>query len=54
MTYRVIDKVTGKDITDDYDWVLLPTGELNYLLYCDLIGDGTAEAVFNTYKEDIP
>ena len=48
MTYRVIDKLTGEDITDKYDWVLLPNGELCYLLYCDLIGDVTAKVVFAT------
>ena len=48
MTYRVIDKIAGEDITDKYDWALSPDGELNYLLYCDLIGDKTAEAVFTT------
>ena len=46
MTYKVIDKTTGEDITDKYYWVLSPNGELNYLLYCDLIGDKTAEAIF--------
>ena len=47
MTYRVIDKVTGEDVTDKYDWVVTPEGELCYLLYFDLVGDNTAEAVFN-------
>lgn len=45
MKFKVIDKRTGDDITNDYDWVLLPNGELKYLNYCDLAGLQCAEAV---------
>ena len=44
--YRVIDTTTGKDITDDYAWVLRPNGDLFYTLYCDFIGYPTAKVVF--------
>ena len=54
MTYRVVDSITGRDITDDYDWVLFPNGELHYIVYGDVINDSTASVVFNTYNEDIP
>ena len=42
MKYRVFDKTTKKDITDQYDWVITPDGELNYLVYGDLIGNPNA------------
>ena len=45
MKFRVIDKRNGDDITDDYEWVLLPTGELKYLEYSDLIGLTYAEPI---------
>lgn len=45
MKFRVIDKRNGDDITNDYEWVLLPTGELKYLDYSDLIGLTYAEPV---------
>ena len=45
MKFKVIDKRTGDNITSDYDWVLLPNGELKYLNYCDLVGLQYAEAV---------
>ena len=45
MKFIVIDKRNGKDITKDYDWVLLPNGELKYLEYSDLIGLTYAEAI---------
>jgi hypothetical protein len=54
MTYRVINSKTNEDITDYYDWVISPNGELNYLDYSDLIGYPDAKAVFTVYKEDIP
>ena len=38
MRYKVIDKVTGEDITDKYDWVITPNGELKYNDYGDLTG----------------
>jgi len=37
MTYKVYDSRTGKDITNDYIWVILPDGELKYVYYSDLI-----------------
>ena len=43
--YRVINSVTNEDITDDYDWVVSPNGELNYLDYGDLIGYPNAKLV---------
>ena len=43
--YRVIDTATGKDITDDYAWVLRPNGDLYYMFYCDLIGYPNARLV---------
>ena len=43
--YRVINSVTNEDITDDYDWVVSPNGELNYLDYGDLIGYQNAKLV---------
>lgn len=43
--YRVINSVTNEDITDDYDWVVSPNGELNYLYYGDLIGYPNAKLV---------
>ena len=42
MKYRVFDKTTKKDITDQYSWVITPNGELNYLVYGDLIGNPNA------------
>lgn len=38
MKYKVIDSYTGEDITDKYDWVITPNGELKYNDYGDLIG----------------
>lgn len=38
MRYKVIDRVTGEDITDKYDWVITPNGELKYNDYGDLTG----------------
>jgi hypothetical protein len=43
--YRVINSVTNEDITDDYDWVVSPNGELNYLDCGDLIGYPNAKLV---------
>ena len=45
LEYRVISVRTGKDITDDYDWVISPNGELNYLYDGDLVGCPSAKAV---------
>lgn len=38
MRYRVIDKKTKEDITDKYDWVISPNGQLSYNDDGDLIG----------------
>lgn len=43
--YRVINSKTGKDMTNDFDWVVSPDGSLNYLEYSDLIGHPDAELV---------
>lgn len=43
--YRVINGKTGKDMTNDFDWVVSPDGSLNYLEYSDLIGHPDAELV---------
>ena len=45
LEYKVINAKTGEDITADYDWVISPNGELNYLYYGDLIGCPSAKAV---------
>jgi hypothetical protein len=50
LTYRVIDTRTGKDITEDYCWVIRPDGSLSYNDYGDLIGLTCAKAIF-TIKE---
>lgn len=42
--YKVVDE-TGKDITDEETWVLLPNGELMFLDYGDLTGCPSARAV---------
>ena len=42
MKYKVFDKITQQDITDQYDWVIIPDGELNYLVYGDLVGNPNA------------
>jgi len=43
--YRVINKRTGDDITNDYCWVIRPDGRLCYNDYGDLIGLDVAEAI---------
>ena len=30
LKYRVVNSKTGEDITDEYDWVLTPDGDLYY------------------------
>ena len=30
LKYKVINTKTGEDITDEYDWVLTPNGDLYY------------------------
>lgn len=38
MRYRVINKKTKEDITEQYDWVITPNGKLSYIDGGDLIG----------------
>jgi hypothetical protein len=52
ITYKVISKITGNDITDKADWVLQPNGRLAYNCYGDLIGDPDAKAVFTVEDEE--
>lgn len=54
VTYRVIDKRTGEDITDNYCWVLQPNGKLSYNEYGDLIGMTYAEAVISVSDDSSP
>lgn len=56
LKYRVINSKTGEDITDDFDWVLSPNGDLNYLEYSDLIGhqDAVLVIVSIDLANDIP
>jgi hypothetical protein len=35
MKYRVYNSDTGKDVTNEKDWMLIPTGELMCLSYCN-------------------
>lgn len=53
ITYRVIDKRTNKDITDDYYWVMRPDGSILYYDY-DLIGFDYAKAVVTVTETEIP
>lgn len=50
VTYKVIDIRNGKDITNDYCWVIRPDGSLAYNEYGDLIGLTYAKAII-TVKE---
>ena len=53
MKYRVINKKTGDDITDDYWWVLRPDGDLYFIddhMYSCTIPD--AEVVRLPYEID--
>lgn len=53
VTYRVISKITGNDLTDKVSWVLQPNGRLAaYNEYGDLIGDCSVRAVFTIEDED--
>ena len=54
LEYKVINSKTGEDITADYDWVISPNGELNYLCYGDLTGYPNAKAVPVIQCWDIP
>lgn len=44
MYFKVFDK-DGKDITNDYYWVITQKGEVRYLHYDDLIGVEDVKAV---------
>lgn len=50
MKYRVIDRKTQKDITNDEMWVIRPDGKLYALEYCDLIG--RPDAMYITLAQD--
>ena len=52
VTFKVVDTRNGKDITDDYCWVLRPDGRLCYNYYGDLIGMNHAQLVLN-FEETI-
>lgn len=56
LKYRVINSKTGEDMTADFDWVLLPNGELNYMEYSDFIGHPDAKLVIISVDlvNDIP
>lgn len=57
MKYRVINKRTKEDITDRYDWVVSPNGQLSYNDGGDLIGDPDAmylpEAAMDEFYKSI-
>ena len=46
MYFKVFDK-DGKDITNDYYWVITQKGEVRYLHYDDFIGGEDVKAVLN-------
>ena len=52
VTFKVIDTRNGKNITNDYCWVLRPDGKLCYNDYGDLIGMNHAQLVLN-FEEKI-
>ncbi len=56
LQYKVINTATNEDITADYDWVVSPNGDLNYLDYGDLIGYPNAKLVIISvdFVNDIP
>ncbi len=56
LQYRVVDTKTAEDITDYYDWVLRPDGELCYMEYSDFIGYPDAKLVIISvdFANDIP
>lgn len=56
LKYRVINSKTGEDMTVDFDWVLLPNGELNYMEYSDFIEHPDAKLVIISVDlvNDIP
>ena len=55
MKYRVFDKITGEDITDNKSWVIMPDGRLFYLDYESLTGDPNAIYILEEecYRYDI-
>ena len=44
--YRVFDKQTKKDITDEYPWVITPEGKLYFQDYDSLTGYPDAEVYY--------
>ena len=48
MKYKVIDRRTNEDITDKYDWVITPNGELRINEWGDLIGDPNADYIIES------
>lgn len=45
MKYKVINAITGEDITSKRFWVLRPDGTLGYMEYSDFIGCDCAKAI---------
>jgi hypothetical protein len=45
MKYKVINTITGEDITSKRFWVLRPDGTLGYMEYGDFIGCDCAKAI---------
>ena len=52
MKYRVFDKITGEDITDNKSWVIMPDGRLFYLDYESLTGDPNAIYILEAEVSD--
>ena len=52
VSYKVIYRKTGRDITHEADWVLLPNGELRYLTYDDMLEDLSAEPIFTIIEDE--
>lgn len=46
MRYKVINKITGKDITSQEFWIITPYGDLCYLYYDNVIEHPDAVAIF--------
>ena len=53
VTFKVIDTRNGKDITNDYCWVLRSDGKLCYNDYGDLIGMNYAQLVLKFEEKTI-
>ncbi|MBR3600229.1 MAG: hypothetical protein IKL53_10190 [Lachnospiraceae bacterium] len=45
MKYKVINTITGEDITSKRFWVVRPDGTLGYMEYGDFIGCPCAKAI---------